>query len=139
MIRRPPRSTRTDTLFPYTTLFRSKAQLHVVADVAADVEAGIATDQVPAVLDVVGLGDLDVALDRATAGRGQGELGDLVMAAALVLDRELDALVRDRLDQLPAALDHLLDVRRPGPLGADARRRAGQFEIRLRVDRKSVV
>src|SRR3546814_4283816 len=26
MIRRPPRSTRTDTLFPYTTLFRSKKQ-----------------------------------------------------------------------------------------------------------------
>src|SRR3546814_15128737 len=29
MIRRPPRSTRTDTLFPYTTLFRSElASLH---------------------------------------------------------------------------------------------------------------
>src|SRR3546814_9781639 len=27
MIRRPPRSTRTDTLFPYTTLFRSRARL----------------------------------------------------------------------------------------------------------------
>src|SRR3546814_4502396 len=27
MIRRPPRSTRTDTLFPYTTLFRSVAAL----------------------------------------------------------------------------------------------------------------
>src|SRR3546814_2884920 len=27
MIRRPPRSTRTDTLFPYTTLFRSRAML----------------------------------------------------------------------------------------------------------------
>src|SRR3546814_4698335 len=27
MIRRPPRSTRTDTLFPYTTLFRSPACL----------------------------------------------------------------------------------------------------------------
>src|SRR3546814_4551725 len=27
MIRRPPRSTRTDTLFPYTTLFRSTAAL----------------------------------------------------------------------------------------------------------------
>src|SRR3546814_1124439 len=27
MIRRPPRSTRTDTLFPYTTLFRSPAGL----------------------------------------------------------------------------------------------------------------
>src|SRR3546814_11077159 len=26
MIRRPPRSTRTDTLFPYTTLFRSSAK-----------------------------------------------------------------------------------------------------------------
>src|SRR3546814_13168609 len=26
MIRRPPRSTRTDTLFPYTTLFRSSNQ-----------------------------------------------------------------------------------------------------------------
>src|SRR3546814_306525 len=28
MIRRPPRSTRTDTLFPYTTLFRSNAARH---------------------------------------------------------------------------------------------------------------
>src|SRR3546814_12640366 len=27
MIRRPPRSTRTDTLFPYPTLFRSKEKL----------------------------------------------------------------------------------------------------------------
>src|SRR3546814_2205994 len=27
MLRRPPRSTRTDTLFPYTTLFRALAQL----------------------------------------------------------------------------------------------------------------
>src|SRR3546814_10149832 len=30
MIRRPPRSTRTDTLFPYTTLFRSNKLRHVV-------------------------------------------------------------------------------------------------------------
>src|SRR3546814_8202898 len=30
MIRRPPRSTRTDTLFPYTTLFRSKAAFRLV-------------------------------------------------------------------------------------------------------------
>src|SRR3546814_9446004 len=27
MLRRPPRSTRTDTLFPYTTLFRSSEEL----------------------------------------------------------------------------------------------------------------
>src|SRR3546814_14355463 len=36
MIRRPPRSTRTDTLFPYTTLFRSHAfyqLLHQGSDV----------------------------------------------------------------------------------------------------------
>src|SRR3546814_12170885 len=33
MIRRPPRSTRTDTLFPYTTLFRSLRQgINVLAD-----------------------------------------------------------------------------------------------------------
>src|SRR3546814_12663243 len=34
MIRRPPRSTRTDTLFPYTTLFRS---LEVAAAAHADI------------------------------------------------------------------------------------------------------
>src|SRR3546814_20265693 len=28
MLRRPPRSTRTDTLFPYTTLFRSRIIFH---------------------------------------------------------------------------------------------------------------
>src|SRR3546814_11061935 len=31
MIRRPPRSTRTDTLFPYTTLFRSQRSERVLA------------------------------------------------------------------------------------------------------------
>src|SRR3546814_16632549 len=30
MIRRPPRSTRTDTLFPYTTLFRSRVGIELV-------------------------------------------------------------------------------------------------------------
>src|SRR3546814_7354357 len=29
MIRRPPRSTRTDTLFPYTTLFLSVSDIHI--------------------------------------------------------------------------------------------------------------
>src|SRR3546814_13508776 len=31
MIRRPPRSTRTDTLFPYTTLFRSRRSRSALA------------------------------------------------------------------------------------------------------------
>src|SRR3546814_8907778 len=35
MIRRPPRSTRTDTLFPYTTLFRSQIAGPEETDVAA--------------------------------------------------------------------------------------------------------
>src|SRR3546814_19528203 len=34
MIRRPPRSTRTDTLFPYTTLFRSLENILVIKDEA---------------------------------------------------------------------------------------------------------
>src|SRR3546814_18903504 len=34
MIRRPPRSTRTDTLFPYTTLFRSEAIDRMTTDIA---------------------------------------------------------------------------------------------------------
>src|SRR3546814_4107699 len=36
MIRRPPRSTRTDTLFPYTTLFRSHRTGEVSGDDFAD-------------------------------------------------------------------------------------------------------
>src|SRR3546814_13422491 len=32
MIRRPPRSTRTDTLFPYTTLFRSQVAENLVSN-----------------------------------------------------------------------------------------------------------
>src|SRR3546814_2801473 len=38
MIQRPPRSTRTDTLFPYTTLFRSLP----VGDRSDDLDLGIA-------------------------------------------------------------------------------------------------
>src|SRR3546814_11433572 len=43
MIRRPPRSTRTDTLFPYTTLFRSQVVDDVLgADARGAVGAGVA-------------------------------------------------------------------------------------------------
>src|SRR3546814_20453309 len=37
MIRRPPRSTRTDTLFPYTTLFRSHVR-RLLWDVGANID-----------------------------------------------------------------------------------------------------
>src|SRR3546814_20387874 len=41
MIRRPPRSTRTDTLFPYTTLFRSEDKAVRAVPVLDDVEPGM--------------------------------------------------------------------------------------------------
>src|SRR3546814_20331762 len=50
MIRRPPRSTRTDTLFPYTTLFRSHAAVveahHRIDETLAEfaAEQGLAAD-----------------------------------------------------------------------------------------------
>src|SRR3546814_9253480 len=41
MIRRPPRSTRTDTLFPYTTLYRSLQRRHIDAPVGGMAECGV--------------------------------------------------------------------------------------------------
>src|SRR3546814_9512738 len=52
MIRRPPRSTRTDTLFPYTTLFRSIERL---GDAKS---APIAVDEMAARATQHALGDL---------------------------------------------------------------------------------
>src|SRR3546814_20967023 len=57
MIRRPPRSTRTDTLFPYTTLFRSRDE-----EIAA---AGIGK----ALPDPGGAEAIAVGLDRRAARR----------------------------------------------------------------------
>src|SRR3546814_1145873 len=44
MIRRPPRSKRTDTLFPYTTLFRSHAVVPGAAIVAGEDDECIVVD-----------------------------------------------------------------------------------------------
>src|SRR3546814_12509520 len=48
MIRRPPRSTRTDTLFPYTTLFRS---LQILDD-----RHGLVVQEADAPVDITGDG-----------------------------------------------------------------------------------
>src|SRR3546814_11359455 len=83
MIRRPPRSTRTDTLFPYTTLFRSteaKEQAardagadHVIRyrneDVAAHVREITDGQGVPVTFDGIGMATWEVSL-KATARRG---------------------------------------------------------------------
>src|SRR3546814_15243559 len=44
MVRRPPGSTRTDTLFPYTTLFRSVVPLGVFGAVLAAMLVGLNND-----------------------------------------------------------------------------------------------
>src|SRR3546814_9956231 len=48
MILRPPRSTRTDTLFPYTTLFRSKLrqalECKLITEVYPDTESDVLAD-----------------------------------------------------------------------------------------------
>src|SRR3546814_3221783 len=45
MIRRPPRSTRTDTLFPYTTLFRSRGGARLCRDRFVDLVEGEGLDE----------------------------------------------------------------------------------------------
>src|SRR3546814_1623090 len=52
IIRRPPRSTRTDTLFPYTTLFRAKALIALYA-AEADFEFRIVDADHPENVEVV--------------------------------------------------------------------------------------
>src|SRR3546814_13721536 len=59
MIRRPPRSTRTDTLFPYTTLFRSPYVQPALPGVVVTPRPGVATR---------------VLLPMAAAGEGEGVL-----------------------------------------------------------------
>src|SRR3546814_4662895 len=74
MIRRPPRSTRTDTLFPYTTLFRSFAQHHALG--AFDglfqrpAAEGVDPEFVDFRADGFGVGGLDIVqhLVEAVAG-----------------------------------------------------------------------
>src|SRR3546814_2098137 len=79
MIRRPPRSTRTDTLFPYTTLFRSKGGRGgavVLADGVALEERALA---VLAADDEAALQDLGEHQDAGgVAGEAHGRLGILL-------------------------------------------------------------
>src|SRR3546814_5192573 len=74
MIRLPPRSTRTDTLFPYTTLFRSRPR-PLAAAPPADAAARAVADPLQGDVVAVGLagaGRRDVAGPVAGAGRTGG-------------------------------------------------------------------
>src|SRR3546814_11411976 len=102
MIRRPPRSTRTDTLFPYTTLFRSReleaaAGLGLAVFLALD-DAAVAGEEAGA-LDggtqrrlVAGQRLADAVLDRA------GLAGEA--AAADRRDAVILAAARGEVEQL---------------------------------------
>src|SRR3546814_16171893 len=88
MIRRPPRSTRTDTLFPYTTRFRSQ-RVEQVIDV--ELEEGLVIEtqelQIHAGIEVdqpigIGLGPIDLV---ATADDRQ--VGVIAVASAGALGR----------------------------------------------------
>src|SRR3546814_11650537 len=57
MIRRPPRSTRTDTLFPYTTLFRSRKAPETVRRALLDGAAAIAASHGLAAISVQTVAD----------------------------------------------------------------------------------
>src|SRR3546814_19202690 len=52
MIRRPPRSTRTDTLFPYTTLFRSMLRHHMRIG-GADADRGARRNAITAIFEIL--------------------------------------------------------------------------------------
>src|SRR3546814_8748860 len=65
MIRRPPRSTRTDTLFPYTTLFRSALQKRAIAQLRNLALHFVQT----CLVDPIRLGDCDCALGYAQDGK----------------------------------------------------------------------
>src|SRR3546814_14126904 len=94
MIRRPPRSTRTDTLFPYTTLFRSQPvppfQLfhHVAVAVAGGeihrrVDAGRIFAQ--ALLDQAAVLDEIAPVDRRQRAQAADAVADRDLIGGLLL------------------------------------------------------
>src|SRR3546814_15545508 len=98
MIRRPPRSTRTDTLFPYTTLFRSRAV--AILDIADDRAEGH---------DVRQLLEADMALGHLAPDRIGMLLAPLDLGFdAVRFEVRLDA-TPDPLDEVAAALVTLLE------------------------------
>src|SRR3546814_13350207 len=82
MIRRPPRSTRTDTLFPYTTLFRS--------DISAAVTKMMLNDysQLPVMngRDVRGVVTWATIGSRAVLKGPEGKAADFMQPAVILED-----------------------------------------------------
>src|SRR3546814_17832882 len=91
MIRRPPRSTRTDTLFPYTTLFRSNPKMRAKRVSAFygekqalnDVSIDVGTDLVTAFIGPSGCG-------KSTFLRSLNRMNDTLAGARVTGRIELD-------------------------------------------------
>src|SRR3546814_19935761 len=120
MIRRPPRSTRTDTLFPYTTLFRSlRGDLLWVAD--DDLVArgrGLAQGEADELVDL-----LEVWRRGHRAGEDQRERQLRVLLAQQDAEQ-----VEDLLGGADAAGKHPDAVAEPDESGRGAcRERVGQY------------
>src|SRR3546814_15688550 len=71
MIRRPPRSTRTDTLFPYTTLFRSGNEFAGNADAAGSASGKANAIPSPAAAKILAEKGIDPALVNGTGKDGR--------------------------------------------------------------------
>src|SRR3546814_13422819 len=99
MIRRPPRSTRTDTLFPYTTLFRSPDRVAALTD-SALVDNCVAID-----LDREGL-RLGGIASLPTFNRGVADHQYLFVNGRPVKDRLLAGAVRGAYAELLARDRH---------------------------------
>src|SRR3546814_8136040 len=74
MIRRPPRSTRTDTLFPYTTLFRSRKQDILLHFGAVDWHAEVFVNGQKAGEHKGGFDPFTFNISSLLEGRGEQEL-----------------------------------------------------------------
>src|SRR3546814_5096162 len=88
MIRRPPISTRTDTLFPYTTLFRSRVLVQKLAGIGSVVFAVIfAIDLLG--IDLTSLAVFSGALGLAVGFGLQKTFGNLIAGLILLMDRSI--------------------------------------------------
>src|SRR3546814_5876743 len=88
MIRRPPRSTRTDTLFPYTTLFRSVGG--IAAGTVGDHADHAAMDQAMLLGDLQVIRQLDLAEPRGDQPEGSTDQPHRRLAAETVAHPRLE-------------------------------------------------
>src|SRR3546814_12157410 len=105
MIRRPPRSTRTDTLFPYTTLFRSPLAGYRILELA-----GIGPGPMCAML-LADMGATVLRLDRRVAADDPG----IVRPERFhVINRGRRTAANDRSDERRVGKEGASTCRSPG-------------------------